>query len=188
MKLKKLTVIALIVSMVSTTALASVLGSETYSSATVEVAEGTTYTSNVFVSDQSGVGKQSENYYVYKPNSGVVPVVVNDTYIYGKTKTSDMAKKLHNQGLYPLMVVNGDYFSLKTGVQKGHQIIDGRLVTKDNSGQDAFGIRADGTAFISWLKINTSVRVGENKFMVECINKYLQPYSIYMYTFLISFI
>ena len=57
MNLKKITVIALIVSMVTTTALASVLGSETYSSATVEVADGTTYTSNVFVSDQSGVGK-----------------------------------------------------------------------------------------------------------------------------------
>lgn len=182
MNFKKITVIALIISMVTTTALASVLGSETYSSATVQVAEGTTYTGNVFVSDQSGVGKQSENYYIYQPNSGVVPVVVNDTYIYGKTKPSDMAKKLRNQGLYPLMVVNGDYFSLKTGVQMGHQVIDGRIVTKDNSGQDAVGIRADGTSFISWLKINTTVRVGENKFAVECINKYLQPYSIYMYT------
>lgn len=182
MRFKKITVIALIISMITTTALASVLGSETYSSATVEVADGTTYTSNVFVSDQSGVGKQSENYYVYQPNSGVVPVVVNDTYIYGKTKPSDMAKKLRNRGLYPLMVVNGDYFSLKTGVQMGHQVVDGRVVTKDNSGQDAVGIRADGTAFIAWLKINTTVRVGDNSFAVECINKYLQPYSIYMYT------
>ncbi len=182
MSFKKTTIIALIISMVSTTALASVLGSETYSSSSVEVADGTTYTSNVFVSDQSGVGKQSENYYIYQPNSGVVPVVVNDTYIYGKTKPSDMANKLRNQGLYPLMVVNGDYFSLKTGVQMGHQVIEGQIVTKDGSGQDALGIRPDGTAFISWLKINTTVRVGESSFAVECVNKYLQPYSIYMYT------
>ena len=182
MNLKKLTVVILIISMVTTTALASILGSETYSSASVEVADGTTYVSNVFISDQSGVGKQSENYYVYQPNSGVVPAVVNDTYIYGKTKTSDMANKLRNKGMYPLMVVNSDYFSLKTGVQMGHQVIDGKIVTKDNSGQDAVGIRADGTAFISWLKISTAISIGDKKFAVECINKYMQPYSIYMYT------
>ena len=182
MNFKKITVIALIVSMVSTTALASVLGSETYSSASVEVADGTTYVSNVFVSDQQGVGKQSENYYIYQPNSGIVPVVVNDTYIYGRTKVSDMANKLRKQGMHPLMVMNGDYFSLQTGVQMGHQVIDGVVVSKDGSGQDAVGIRPDGTAFISWLKINTTVTMGDSSFNVECVNKYLQPYSIYMYT------
>ncbi len=182
MKLKRITAIALTVCMLTTTALASVLGSETYSATRVEVAKGTTYISNVFISDQKGVGRQSENYYIYEPNSGVVPVIANDTYIYGKTKVSQMAQKLKNNGMYPLMVMNSDFFSLQTGVQMGNQVVDGVVVTKDSSGQDALGIREDGTAFISWLQINTTLTVGDTTFKIENINKYPQPYSIYLLT------
>lgn len=159
MKFKRITVIALIICMITTTALASVLGSETYSASKAEVAKGTTYVNNVFVSDQSGVGKQTENYYIYEPNDGIVPVIVNDTYIYGKTKVSQMAQKMQQQGMYPIMVMNSDYFSLQTGVQMGNQVVDGVVVTKDSSGQDALGIREDGTAFMSWLQINTKLTV-----------------------------
>ena len=182
MKFKRITVIALIICMITTTALASVLGSETYSALKVEVAKGTTYVNNVFISDQSGVGKQSENYYIYEPNDGIVPIIANDTYIYGKTKVSQMAQKLQNQGLYPIMVMNGDFFSLQTGVQMGNQVVDGVVVTKDSSGQDALGIREDGTAFMSWLQINTKLTVGDKTFAIENVNKYPQPYSIYLLT------
>lgn len=182
MKFKRITVISLIICMITTTALASVLGSETYSALKVEVAKGTTYVSNVFISDQSGVGKQTENYYVYEPNSGIVPVIANDTYIYGKTTVSKMAQKLQQQGLYPIMVMNSDFFSLQTGVQMGSQVVDGVVVTKDSSGQDALGIREDGTAFMSWLQINTKLTVGEKTFTIENVNKYPQPYSIYLLT------
>ena len=182
MKFKRITVIALIICMITTTALASVLGSETYSASKAEVAKGTTYVNNVFVSDQSGVGKQTENYYIYEPNDGIVPVIVNDTYIYGKTKVSQMAQKMQQQGMYPIMVMNSDYFSLQTGVQMGNQVVDGVVVTKDSSGQDALGIREDGTAFMSWLQINTKLTVGDKTFTIENINKYPQPYSIYLLT------
>ena len=182
MKIKRITAILLMLSMLTTTALASVLGSETYSSVKVEVAKGTTYISNVFVSNQTGVGRQSENYYIYEPNSGVVPIIANDTYIYGKTKVSQMAQKLRDDGMYPLMVMNSDFFSLKTGVQMGNRVVDGVVVTKDSSGQDALGIREDGTAFMSWLQINTTLTVGDATFAIENINKYPQPYSIYLLT------
>ena len=168
--------------MITTTALASVLGSETYSKKQVDVAKGTKYVNNIFISDQSSVGKQNETYYEYKPNDGIVPVIVNDTYIYGKTKVSKMADKLINQGLYPIMVMNSDFFSLKTGVQMGNQVIDGEVVTKDSTGQDAVGFRKDGTAFMSWLQIDTTLTLGDNTFKIENINKYPQPYSIYLLT------
>lgn len=182
MKLKRITCFALAISILTTTALASVLGSETYSKKQVDVAKGTTYINNVFISDQASVGKQNETYYEYQPNDGIVPVIVNDTYVYGKTKVSQMANKLKQQGMYPIMVMNSDFFSLKTGVQMGNQVVDGVIVTKDSNGQDAVGFRNDGTAFMSWLQIDTTLTVGDNTFKIENINKYPQPYSIYLLT------
>ncbi|MBQ8525974.1 MAG: phosphodiester glycosidase family protein [Clostridia bacterium] len=181
--IRKITAIVLAVSLITTTALASVLGSETYSATEIEVASGTTYINNVFVSDQSGVGKQTENYYVYKPNSGVVPVIVNDSYIFGKTTVSSMMKKIQAQGMYPLMVMNSDFFSFKTGVPMGHQVVDGIVMSKDSEGEDAIGIREDGTAFMSWLGISTTITINSQTMVnVENINKYPQPYAIYMLT------
>ncbi len=182
MKIKKITAVLLAASLVTTTALASVLGTETYSSVEVDVAQGTTYINNVFISDQSGVGKQTENYYEYKPNDGIKPVIVNDAYIYGKSTVSSMLSKIRSQGLYPIMMMNSDFFSFKTGVPMGHQIVDGVIATKDSSGEDALGINPDGSGFVSWLTISTTVKVGENTINVENINKYPQPYAIYMLT------
>ena len=205
--IKKVTALALSISLITTTALASVLGSETYSATKIDVAKGTTFVNNVFISDQSGVGKQTENYYIYNPNDGVKPVIVNDTYIYGKTKVSSMLSKIQNQGMYPIMVMNSDYFSLQTGVPMGHQVADGVVVTKDTQGEDAVGIMDDGSAFMSWLTINTTVRITENAqknigsdtdktdenaqqyvatagqtVTIDNVNKYPQPYSIYLLT------
>ena len=218
--IKKITALVLAASLITSTALASVLGSETYSAVQIEVAKGTTYVNNVFVSDQSGVGKQTENYYIYEPNEGVKPAIVNDTYIYGKTKVSSMLKKIQNSGMYPLMVMNSDYFSLQTGVPMGHQVVDGVVVTKDAQGEDAIGFMEDGSAFMSWLTIDTTIEITKNADIaptktsttakvqsddeseaaqeeeqeeeytptvgqvvtVDNINKYPQPYSIYMLT------
>lgn len=182
MKIKKITAILLSASLITTTALASVLGTETYSSVEVDVAQGTTYVNNVFISDQSGVGKQTENYYEYKPNDGIKPVIVNDTYIYGRSTVSSMLGKIRSQGLYPIMMMNSDFFSFKTGVPMGHQIVDGVIATKDSSGEDALGINPDGSGFVSWLTVSTTVKVGDNVISVENINKYPQPYAIYMLT------
>lgn len=180
---KKITSLILAVSLITTTALASVLGSETYSATEIEVAAGTKYVNNVFIGDQSGVGKQTENYYVYTPNDGVVPVIVNDRHIFGKTTVSSMLQKIQDRGMYPLMVMNSDFFSFKTGVPMGHQVVDGIVMTKDSEGEDAVGIREDGTAFISWLAINTTVTInGGETVMVENVNKYPQPYAIYLLT------
>ncbi|MBQ7901610.1 MAG: phosphodiester glycosidase family protein [Clostridia bacterium] len=179
----KLTVVLLIITVITTASFAAAFGSRMQTAVSVETAEGTTYVSNVFISDNSGVGRQSENYYVYRPNPGIVPVVVNDSYVYGRTKVSDMANKLKEQGMNPVMVMNSDFFSLDTGIQIGHQVIDGAVVTKDTTTQEAVGFREDGTAFMSALSISTTVTVGEHKFAVQCINKLPQPYdSIYMQT------
>ncbi len=179
---RKITAICLSLCLVCSTALASVYGTENITSTIYNVAEGTKYIQNQFMSDQSGVGKQMENYYIYTPNKNVVPKLVDDYYLYGKTTATDMIKKVKDWGYYPLMMMNGDFFSLQTGVPMGHQILDGEIITKDSSTQDAIGFLDDSTAFIAPLWIETTVTVNDETFVVENINKYRQPYSLYMLT------
>ncbi len=181
MKIKKLTCIVTAALLVmKTSVFASVLGSESVTKSHVDIGPGATLVTNSFYSDQSGVGLQTENFVEYKPNDTLVPVVVNDTYLYGKKNISNMAASLTAGGIYPVMLMNSDFFSFKTGVPMSHQVVDGVLVTKDPTSMDAIGINSDGSAFISWLTINTTVTVGENTISIDNFNKYRQPYVIYM--------
>ena len=63
-------------------AFASVLGSSKIDGYTTKIGEGLFFTHNVFYSDQSGVGKQSENYLTYTPNSTVIPSITFGTALY----------------------------------------------------------------------------------------------------------
>ena len=179
---KKITALITALCLVCTTALASVYGNEELSHSEYNVADGTKYIQNQFMSEQSGVGRQTENYYVYTPNSRIVPKIVDNYYLYSKIAASDITDRIIEWGYYPLMVMNGDFFSLQTGVPMGHQIIDGEIITKDSSTQDAIGFLEDSTAFIAPLWIETTVTANEQTFVVENINKYRQPYSLYMLT------
>lgn len=166
--------------LIQTTAFASILGSESITEASLGIADGAVLHTNSFFSDQTGVGLQTENYVEYTPNSNTVPVVASDRYLYGKRTVSQMASSLMNSGIYPVMMMNSDFFSLQTGVPMSHQVEDGVLVTKDTQILDSVGINADGTAFIAPLQINTSITVGENTVSIDNFNKYRQPYVIYM--------
>lgn len=165
---------------IQTSAFASILGSESVTRSKIDIGPGATLFTNSFYSDQSGVGLQTENFVEYTPNSTLVPVVINDTYLYGKSNISNMASSLSASGLYPVMLMNSDFFSFKTGVPMSHQVSNGVLVTKDSSSMDAIGINKDGSAFISWLTINTAITVGEHTISIDNFNKYRQPYVIYM--------
>lgn len=181
MKLKKIVgIVTASVLLFQTSVYASILGSESVTSSHIDIGTGATLYTNSFYSDQSGVGLQTENYVEYKPNTDLVPVVINDTYLYGKNNISSMASSLTQSGAYPSMLMNSDFFSFKTGVPMSHQVSGGVLVTKDSSSMDAIGINADGSAFISWLTINTTITVGENTISIDNFNKYRQPYVIYM--------
>ncbi len=164
-------------------AAASVLGSSKISGYTTQIGEGTYFSHNVFYSDQSGVGKQSENYITYAPNSVVVPSITNGTSLFGTTSISAEANRLEGLGTEIIGGSNADFFSLQTGVPMSNAIADGKILTKDASGQDAIGILPDGTAFISYFSLN-SVLIKEDGSEVNIynINKYRQPYSAYMMT------
>lgn len=185
MKLKKiisaLTAAATI--LLPASAFASVLGSSKIDGYTVPIGDGTYFTHNVFYSDQSGVGKQTENYITYTPNSTVIPSITNGTALYGTSTISNEAGRLEASGIDILGGSNADFFSFQTGVPMSNAIVDGKILTKDASGQDGIGILEDGTAFISYFYLN-SVLTKEDGTEVNIynINKYRQPYEIYMMT------
>ncbi len=185
MKLKKFvsifTLLALILAPANISA--SVLGSSKIDGYTAQIGEGTFFTHNVFYSDQSGVGRQTENYITYTPNSTVLPTITNGKALFGSTAISAELSRLEGLGKNIIGGSNADYFSLQTGVPMSNAIIDGKLFTKDATGQDAIGILPDGTAFISYFSLNSIlVKSDGTEVNIYNINKYRQPYAIYMMT------
>ncbi len=180
MKFKKTACIVLSALLIQTSAFASVLGSENVKHEQISIASGTNLITNSFYSDQSGVGLQTENFVEYTPNTKALPVVTSDWYLYGKRSVQQMANALLTSGIYPVALMNSDFFSFQTGVPMSHQIENGVLITKDSTIMDSIGINADGTAFIAPLKINTTVTVGENSAEIYHFNKFRQPYVAYM--------
>lgn len=154
-----------------TAASADVLGTQNGGWSTYMGAD--TYFHNVqFTSDS--VGKQSEYYVEYKPNSEAVPIVVNGKSIWGTRNIKQAEQYMAENGLRPLIGINADYFSFKTGIPMGYTIIDGEIASKEYGGQDAVGFRADGTGFIRWLDVQTTVSNGNETVEVMYINKWCQ--------------
>ncbi|MGM9937985.1 MAG: S-layer homology domain-containing protein [Candidatus Ornithomonoglobus sp.] len=163
-------------------ALASVLGTETSDNWTTDMGGGAVYYHNVF--DSPSVGKQTENYVEYKPNTEAVPVVVNGASVWGKRTITSAADYMKDNNMRPLIGINADYFSLTTGIPMGYTIIDGQIFSKEAGIQDAVGFRKDGTAFIDKIGIDASLSDGDNKVTVQYVNKWSQDglNGLYMLT------
>ena len=134
MKLKRgISVFLICIMGIQASAFADVLGTVIGGWQT-DMGAGTVLTNTVYQSDQKGVGKQTEYYYEYTPNEEAVPVVVNGTELYGKRNIKEAAQYMEDNGMRPLLGINADYFSFKTGIPMGHTIIDGEIVSKDFTG------------------------------------------------------
>ena len=165
--------------LVQTSVFAEVLGTATEQWST-DMGGGAVYNHTVFYSDS--VGNQTENYVVYTPNSEVVPIVVNGESVYGARTISSAAEYMEQNNLRPLIGINGDYFSTKTGIPMGYTIIDGEIYSKESGTQDAIGFRSDGTAFIDKLGIDASVENESGvKIPIQYINKWPQDGFSWVY-------
>lgn len=163
-------------------AFASILGSSLIDGYTVSVGPGTSFTSNIFYSDQSGVGQQTEYYITYSPGSDIEPVITHGDFLFGRKKISDETARLSNIANLTAGI-NADFFSLQTGVPMSNLISDGILVSKDSEGQDTLGIMPDGTAFVSYTSFSSSLTKEDGSLIdIPNINKYRQPYVPYLLT------
>lgn len=164
----------------SVSGFASVLGEQTSHTAT-EYAQGTTYNKNTFLSDS--VGQQTENFFEYIPSADVLPIISNGEQVFGKRDVLEANEYLNQQGIFAAMGMNADFFSFQTGVPMSNTIVDGHLLTSDTDPTTGLGFRSDGTAFISPMQIKLTVMLDDSSYFdVECLNKYRQPYVMYMYT------
>lgn len=170
---KKIITIALLLSFCTQTAFASILGNLIDSSAML-IAPNTNYYQTSFMSEQKGVGKQTEYFAEYMPNTDVVPTVVTGESIWGKRtimQAIDYMKKNHMQ---PMLGINASYFSFSTGIPMGHVISNGEITSKDGTTLPSIGFRQDGSAFIADLGIYTTATFGEYVVEIPHINKYCQ--------------
>lgn len=177
--MKKILSVFLVTLLLGTNAYADVLGTH-ISSSRKEIALGTTFYTNVY--NNSSVGKQTEHYFEYIPNDMTIPALTNGWTAYGKRTLTQANNILIQQGYNPVAGMNADFFSFQTGVPMSNTIIDGRIFTADSSWLPAIGFKDDGTAFIGTLPISTTVTTDDgSSFKVECINKYRQPYALYLF-------
>lgn len=183
MKRKILFVLTAIMLTTAFTARADVLGTQTGGWST-DMGAYTYFHNVIFQSGSSSVGQQTEYYVEYTPNTEAVPIVVNGESIWGTRNIQDAAAYMENNGMRPLVGINADYFSFKTGIPMGYTIIDGELASTDGAGQDAVGFRADGSGYIGWLDINTTLSDGQNSVDIMYINKWCQAGfdPIYLFT------
>ena len=171
MKVKVFAAAAAACMLLRTPAFASVLGTESGGWET-DMGAATVYHQNTFVSSE--VGRQTENYIEYKPNADAKPVVINGYSVWGTRSLSSAVSYMYDNGSRPIAGVNADYFSFTTGIPMGNTIIDGEIVSSENMGQDGVAFRSDGSAFIDWVDIQTTVSDGTSSVDVDCINKWYQ--------------
>jgi len=152
---------------------ASVLGTEV-TGWSHKIANGTDIYKNQFMSEQSGVGMQTEYYAKYTPNTDVLPTVIGGNTVWGLRNIKKAEEYMKNSGLVPLIGINASFFSFQTGIPMGVSVSEGRIITKDTQGYQAVGFNSDGTAFIAPLNIKTLLKSGDVEFEISHINKYNQ--------------
>ena len=157
MKRKVLAIITILALTVQTAAYASVLGEETGGWAT-DMGASTVFHKNTFASPS--VGKQTEVYIEYSPNADAKPIVVNGYSVWGTRNLKSAQSYITDSGKRSIAGINADYFSFTTGIPMGNTIVDGEIISSENMGQDGVVFRSDGSAFIDWVDIKTTVSDG----------------------------
>ncbi len=166
----------------STTVLGSVLGTSHINGYSLPIGQEAYFCHNTYLSDQSGVGLQNENYIVYTPNSGITPVIGYGKTVYGSLdKTLNEGNRLIAEGKDIIGGINADYFSFQTGVPMSNLTIGGEVITKDSTAKYGFGVDENGNGFMGENYITATLTRQDGRTMnIECINKYRQPYSMYL--------
>lgn len=164
--------------LLTTSVSAGVLGTQNDGWQT-DMGGGAIYTNSVY-KNESGTS-QTENYVEYTPNSEAVPIVVNGASVYGTRTILSAADYMEKNSLRPLIGINGDYFSTKTGIPMGYTVVDGQLLSKEAGIQDAVGFRADGTGFIDKIGIDASLTHEDKKINIQYVNKWPQDGFSWVY-------
>ncbi len=154
-------------------------GRHEYTSAAYDISPGLTYTE--YLTDNAKYGYQRSYVYEYTPMQGTTIIPSIGNYVYGTTSLESITKELEKKGVRVVGGINGDFYSMTTGVPIGAMIIDREIYSSDND-RTAMGFDADGKAFISKPQIVTTLKNDSGEIKIEHINKYPLEYSLYLLT------
>lgn len=140
-----------------------------------EIGGGLIYTE---VKTTGELGSQSSYIFEYTPGEGTLPIISTNR-VYGRDRLGELI------GDNTLGAVNGDFYSLKTGVPMGVMINDGLLISSDDDPEMprfAIGFKADGSTIIGKPELLLEVlnlRSGEAADL-EHFNKYPSKWGAYL--------
>ena len=103
--------------------------------------------------------------------------------IYGRDTLTQLASYERSAGSgVPLAGVNGDFFSMQTGVPLGLAVTGGRLVTSGPDGGSALAVDINGRAFVASPRVAISISSGGMTQKIDNLNKYPTIYGSYLIT------
>jgi len=120
----------------------------------------------------------------YDPAGGTLPLVRYGSTVYGKDRLGSLATTLWNENKVVLGAVNGDFYSIQTGVPMGIMIDDGALISTDD-GKYAIGFTADGKAVIGKPEVKltlTNLSRGSDALEIDQLNKFPTQWGVYLLT------
>lgn len=92
----------------------------------------------------------------YRPGEGALPIVTYGDYLMGSNRLSSHIKNESEKGNNVIGGINGDFYSVYTGIPMGALISDSRIVSDDDK-NNAIGFNADGTTILGSPDINFTV-------------------------------
>lgn len=146
------------------------------------VGDGLLY-SELYSKDENG--KPQRSYILeYTPSEGTLPLVRCGSTVYGKDRVGSLVSAAAENGDTVFAAMNGDFYSMQTGVPMGIVIDGGNLVTSDDS-RYALGLTGDGKAIIGKPSLSvylTNDTTGKEAIKIDHVNKYPTVWGIYMVT------
>ncbi len=151
-------------------------------------ADGLLYES--FIAQKDDVSQRAY-LFTYTPGNSVLPLLTYGTYVVGRETTGSMMQLVQSQldesGGRVAGGINGDFFSMQTGIPMGVMIDDGVILSSD-AGETAIGVKADGTYLLGTPSMVTTIhKVTEDgtealSLPVAHINKYPAVWGAYLCT------
>ncbi len=160
--------VLLLLSTVNAIALEGGLG-DVYMTVTDTPSQGLTY-SERYATNSSG--KQISYTYTFSAGADTELAIGRSHGIYGRKTTSAIADFAVSSGKNVVGSVNGNTFSLQSGVTDGTLISEGKLISWDDNGHNAVAVKKDGTTVIGTPDISLSFTYGSETYAINALNKW----------------
>lgn len=145
-----------------------------------DIGTGLTYSS--YTAQDSSGRKQSAYCMLYDPSAGgVLPIIDYGEKIYGRDRIGSMVARIGSGNIPVLGAINGDFFSMQTGVPLGVMISGGKLVSTDD-GKYSIGFSKTGQAAIGKPGVHIYLKGNNGAIEIDQLNKYPTIWGSYLVT------